>query len=130
MDDPYTDNLTKEEYEALREGKTETRFSGKYVNPGADGTYRCKGCGTALFSSKDQVDSRSGDPGLAGWPSFTDAAAENIGMRQDTSHGMVRTEVFCKNCGGHLGHLFDDVISGAKSKHYCINSVCLDFEHS
>lgn len=109
----------------LREKGTEAPFTGAYVNEHADGTYRCKACGTVLFSSATKFDSGSG------WPSFTDpAVAEHVGTRIDESHGMVRTEVFCKTCGGHLGHVFDDGPKEAGGKRYCINSVALSFEES
>jgi len=115
--------LTPEEYRVLREGATEAPFSGKYVDNHEDGMYRCRACGAALFSSDKKFNSGSG------WPSFTDpAVAENVGTRPDDSHGMHRTEVYCKNCGSHLGHVFDDGPREAGGKRYCINSVCLDFE--
>lgn len=117
--------LTPEEYAVLREGGSEAPFSGKYVDTHDDGTYHCKACGAALFSSDKKFDSGSG------WPSFTDpAVAENVGTRADDSHGMHRTEVYCKNCNSHLGHLFDDGPKEAGGKRYCINSVCLDFEQN
>jgi peptide-methionine (R)-S-oxide reductase len=114
--------LTKEEYEVLREGKTEAPFTGKYVDHHEEGLYRCKACGSILFDSQTKFDSGTG------WPSFSDpAVAENVGTRNDDSHGMQRTEVYCKKCGGHLGHVFDDGPSEG-GKRYCINSVCLEFE--
>lgn len=119
----FKEKLTPEEYEVLREGGTEAPFSGKYVNNHDDGMYHCRACGAALFSSDKKFDSGSG------WPSFTDpAVAENVGTRSDDSHGMHRTEVYCKNCGSHLGHVFDDGPKDAGGKRYCINSVCLEFE--
>ncbi len=125
----WKQELAPEAYEVLRNGSTEAPFSGEYLNHNETGVYRCKACGAALFSSKDKLDSSEGDPGLSGWPSFSDpAVSANIGTRPDNSHGMHRTEVYCKNCGGHLGHVFDDVIQGEKQKHYCVNSVCLSFE--
>lgn len=122
-EDELREKLTPEEYQVLREGGTEAPFSGKYVNNHEDGMYHCKVCGAPLFSSEKKYDSGSG------WPSFTDpAVAANVGTRSDDSHGMHRTEVFCKNCGSHLGHVFDDGPKDAGGKRYCINSVCLDFE--
>jgi peptide-methionine (R)-S-oxide reductase len=115
--------LTPEEAHVMIEGGTEAPFSGKYVDNHEPGVYRCKRCGAKLFDSSAKFDSSSG------WPSFTDpAVAEHIGTRMDASHGMMRTEVFCKNCGGHLGHLFEDGPKEKGGKRYCINSVCLDFE--
>ncbi|MDB5245198.1 MAG: msrB [Parcubacteria group bacterium] len=115
--------LTPEEYQVLREGGTEAPFKGEYVNNHDDGMYHCKVCGNALFSSEAKFDSKSG------WPSFTDpAVAENVGLRSDDAHGMHRTEVFCKNCGSHLGHVFDDGPADKGGKRYCINSISLDFE--
>ena len=106
----------------LRQGATERAFTGKYVNNHDDGTYRCAGCGNVLFEAGTKFESGSG------WPSFTEPAnAENVELRDDTSHGMVRTEVVCKRCGGHLGHVFDD---GPRptGQRWCINSAALDFE--
>lgn len=115
--------LTPEEYEVLRRGGTEAPFTGAYVDNHEEGVYRCKVCGNVLFSSAQKFDSKSG------WPSFTDpAVAENVGTRVDDSHGMHRTEVYCKQCDSHLGHVFDDGPQDAGGKRYCINSVCLDFE--
>lgn len=119
----WKQELTPEEYEVLREKSTEAPFSGKFVNNKEDGMYRCRACGATLFSSEAKFDSGTG------WPSFTDpAVAENVGTRNDDSYGMHRTEVFCKNCGGHLGHVFDDGPKDSGGKRYCINSVCLAFE--
>jgi peptide-methionine (R)-S-oxide reductase len=115
--------LTPEEFNVLRRGDTEAPFSGTYVDNHEDGMYHCKVCGNALFSSKEKFDSGSG------WPSFTDpAVAENVGTRPDDTYGMHRTEVFCKHCGSHLGHVFDDGPAEAGGKRYCINSVCLAFD--
>jgi peptide-methionine (R)-S-oxide reductase len=125
----WKEKLTLEEYKVLREGGTEAPFSGEYYKKEVDGMYHCKACGAALFSTDHQLDSRESDPGLQGWPSFSDpAVSENIGLRPDDSLGMRRTEVFCKKCGSHLGHVFDEEVKGKPRKHYCINSVCLDLE--
>ena len=111
--------LTAEEYHVLREKGTEAPFSGAHVDNRERGMYRCKVCGNELFSSGAKFDSGTG------WPSFTDpAVAENVGTRADGN----RTEVFCKHCGSHLGHVFDDGPAEAGGKRYCINSVCLAFE--
>lgn len=121
--------LTPEEYSVLREKGTERPFSGTFVDNHETGMYTCKVCGNDLFSSSAKFDSGSG------WPSFTDpAVAENVGTRADDEHlpagrqaAMSRTEVFCKHCNSHLGHVFDDGPQDAGGKRYCINSVCLEF---
>ena len=122
-DEEWRKELTPEEYRVLREGGTEAPFKGAFINNHETGMYTCKACGAALFSSDKKFDSKSG------WPSFTDpTVAENVGTRSDDSLGMHRTEVYCKNCGGHLGHVFDDGPVDAGGKRYCINSVSLAFE--
>jgi peptide-methionine (R)-S-oxide reductase len=124
MDDAhFKEKLTPEEYAVLREGGTEAPFAGTYVDNHEPGVYRCKACGVVLFGSDTKFDSGSG------WPSFTDpAVAANVGTRSDDAHGMHRTEVFCKNCGSHLGHVFDDGPKDKGGKRYCINSISLDFK--
>ncbi|HWH07120.1 MAG TPA: peptide-methionine (R)-S-oxide reductase MsrB [Candidatus Paceibacterota bacterium] len=121
--DEWREKLDPEAYRVLREKGTEAPFTGAYLDTKETGVYRCKGCGAELFSSDAKFDSGSG------WPSFTDPlVVQNVGTRVDDSHGMNRTEVYCKNCGGHLGHVFDDGPQDRGGKRYCINSVCLDFE--
>ena len=111
-------------YRVMREGDTEPPFSGQYWNEHANGMYVCADCGTQLFSSEAKFDSGTG------WPSFTDPVAkENVELVSDTSLGMIRTEVKCKTCGAHLGHVFDDG-PGESGKRYCINSVCLNLKKS
>ena len=116
--------LTPEQYHILREGGTETPFTGEYVDTDEKGMYRCRVCGQELFSSDTKFESSM--PGLKGWPAFTDPVnLEHVELRDDNSGGMHRTEVICKNCGSHLGHLFENDPDSANGKHYCINSACL-----
>jgi peptide-methionine (R)-S-oxide reductase len=115
--------LDAELYHVAREKGTEAPFSGKYWNNHEKGMYKCAVCGTELFSSDTKFDSGTG------WPSFTEPAnREHIELKEDGSYGMKRTEVVCKNCGAHLGHVFDDGPAEQGGKRYCINSVCLDLE--
>jgi peptide-methionine (R)-S-oxide reductase len=119
-DDDLKEKLTPEQYEVMRRGATEAPFSGEYVNDHAAGMYACAACGQELFSSDTKFDSGTG------WPSFTDPVnLQNIELRTDDAHGMHRTEVLCKKCGSHLGHVFDDGPVDKGGKRYCINSVCL-----
>jgi peptide-methionine (R)-S-oxide reductase len=114
--------LTPEQYDVLRRGGTEPPFTGRYAFTKDDGVYRCAGCGHELFNSQAKFESGTG------WPSFTEPAfAENVELLTDSSHGMVRTEVRCRNCGGHLGHVFDDG-PGPGGQRYCINSAALDLQ--
>jgi methionine-R-sulfoxide reductase len=128
-EEEWRKDLTSEEYAVLREHATEAPFSGKYLEHNDHGVYRCKACKNILFTSEKKLNSNEGDPGLHGWPSFSDVAQQGaVGTRPDDSFGMHRTEVYCKKCDGHLGHVFDEKINIAVQKHYCINSVSLDFE--
>ena len=121
-EDAWKKELTEQEYRVLRERGTEIAFTGKYYKTDADGVYHCAGCGAELFTSKEKYHSGSG------WPSFyAPKDNKNIVIREDRSHGMVREEVLCAHCGGHLGHVFDDGPQPTGLR-YCINSVSLDFE--
>ena len=122
-DEQWREELTPEQYAVLRKAGTERAFTGKYWDNHEDGMFRCAGCGAELFSSDTKFESGSG------WPSFTEpAVAENVETKRDLSRGMVRTEVVCKKCGGHLGHVFDDGPRDAGGLRYCINSAALDLE--
>lgn len=115
--------LSQELYYVAREKGTEPAFKGKYWNEHARGMYKCAICGTELFSSDTKFDSGTG------WPSFTEPVnLEHIELRPDHEYGMNRTEVVCKTCGAHLGHVFDDGPEDKGGRRYCINSVCLDLE--
>jgi peptide-methionine (R)-S-oxide reductase len=121
-DEEWRAELTPEQYEVLRRKGTERAFTGEYVNNKDDGTYTCAACGAELFSSDTKFDSGTG------WPSFTDPMnTEHVELHDDRSYGMVRTEVTCKRCGGHLGHVFPDG-PGPGGQRYCINSCSLDFK--
>jgi len=117
------DELSPELYKVAREKGTEAPFSGKYLYSREKGIYTCAICGNDLFSSDTKFDSGTG------WPSFTDPVnLENIELKDDLSHGMRRTEVLCRKCGAHLGHVFDDGPKDQGGKRYCINSVCLELK--
>jgi peptide-methionine (R)-S-oxide reductase len=118
----WREQLTPEQYAVLREKATEPPFTGKYTYSKADGTYRCAGCGAVLFSSDTKFDSGSG------WPSFWEPAMSHaVELKPDHSHGMIRTEVLCSACGGHLGHVFEDGPRPTGLR-YCINSCALDLD--
>jgi peptide-methionine (R)-S-oxide reductase len=115
-------SLTPEQYDVLRRRGTERAFTGAYVDTKEPGVYRCAACGAELFRSDAKFDSGSG------WPSFVEPATlDSVDTEVDTSHGMIRTEVTCASCGGHLGHLFPDGPEPTGLR-YCINSCALDLE--
>jgi peptide-methionine (R)-S-oxide reductase len=120
-EDEWKKILTPEEFMVLRKKGTEPPFTGKYVHQTAEGTYVCAGCGNLLFSSETKFDSGSG------WPSFSAlVTSDAVVLKPDNSLFMKRTEVVCAQCGGHLGHVFDDG-PPSTGKRYCMNSVSLRF---
>ena len=119
----WRERLTPEQFDVLRNKGTERPFSGRYVHSKESGMYRCGGCGAELFSSDTKFESGTG------WPSFTEPAnRENVELETDHSHGMVRTEVRCAACDGHLGHVFDDGPRDAGGQRFCINSCALTLD--
>lgn len=119
----WRERLTPEQYHVLREAGTERAFTGQFDKHYEEGTYTCAGCGTVLFESDTKYNSG------CGWPAFTKPAeGDKVEERRDMSFGMIRTEVLCKECGGHLGHVFPDGPSDQGGMRYCINSLSLDFE--
>ena len=123
-DEQWRNELTNEQYRVLRGKGTEAPFTGEYDHLFEPGTYRCAGCGTTLFESDAKYDSG------CGWPAFSAPANEDaIEEESDRTHGMVRTEVLCASCGGHLGHVFPDG-PAPTGQRYCINSAALRFDES
>lgn len=116
----WKERLTPEQYAVLRQGGTEAPFTGALLNEKREGMYKCVACGNPLFSSDTKFDSGTG------WPSFDTALPGAVKYIEDNSHGMQRTEVVCAQCGGHLGHVFNDGPTES-GKRYCLNSVCLAF---
>ena len=115
--------LPPERYAILRQAETEPPWTGELLAEKRDGVYSCAGCGNALFDSGTKFESGSG------WPSFFDAITPGaMELHEDRSLGMVRTEVVCGACGGHLGHLFDDAIGTPTGQRYCMNSLALEFD--
>ena len=118
----WREHLTPDEYTVLREKGTERAFTGEYWNVWEEGTYHCRGCGEVLFQSDTKFDAG------CGWPSFDRPASEGVVEEsRDTSHGMIRTEVLCQKCGGHLGHVFPDGPTETGQR-FCINSLSISLE--
>lgn len=120
-DDEWKKVLTEEQYHVLREKGTERPFTGEYYKHFEKGVYVCAACGNPLFTSDTKFDSP------CGWPSFDKAIEKSVVFKEDRSVGMLRTEVMCANCGGHLGHVFDDGPEETTGNRFCTNSVSIKF---
>ena len=124
-DAEWREQLTAEEYHVLREAGTEPAFRGEYTDTKTEGVYSCRACGAELFRSDTKFDSH------CGWPSFYEPSkSEFIELLEDRSFGMRRTEVRCRRCGSHLGHLFDDAPQTPTGDRYCINSISVRLEEA
>jgi peptide-methionine (R)-S-oxide reductase len=127
-EDEWKRRLTPEQYRVLRQKGTEYPGTGELLHNTRAGEYRCAACGQLLFKSDAKYESNQ--LGLEGWPSFADPAdSDAVELKPDNSLDMARTEVVCKNCGSHLGHLFNDP-SSPSGQHYCVSSVCLKFDEN
>jgi peptide-methionine (R)-S-oxide reductase len=122
-DDQWRNELTEFEFHVLRQAGTEPAWTGELLDEKRIGTFACKGCGQELFTSETKFDSH------CGWPSFYQPKeGDAVELIEDRSHGMVRTEVRCSNCGGHLGHVFEDAPQTPTGDRFCINSVSITFK--
>lgn len=121
-DEKWREILNPLEYHVLREAGTERAFTGELLNENRDGTFSCRGCQAELFDSETKFDSH------CGWPSFYQAKPGSVRFIEDYSHGMIRTEVRCAMCDGHLGHVFDDAPDQPTGQRFCMNSVSLQFK--
>ena len=123
-DAEWRERLTPEQYKVLRGHATERPFTHPYLDAKDDGVFRCAGCGNPLFQSDTKFESGTG------WPSFTEAIPGSVKMIEDRAYGMVRTEVRCAQCDGHLGHVFPDGPREAGGMRFCMNGCALDLEKS
>lgn len=121
-EEEWKKTLTNQQYRILRQKGTERAFTGKNYNHFKEGRYKCAACGAILFFSDNKFESD------CGWPSFSKPEEESIDTQLDTNHGMIREEVLCKQCSGHLGHVFKDGPRELGGLRYCINSISLEFE--
>ncbi len=122
-DSVWRAELTPAEYAVLRQAATERPWTGELLDENREGIYRCRACKAELFRSETKFDSH------CGWPSFYDPTnSDAVILREDTSLGTTRTEVLCRNCGSHLGHVFDDAPQTPTGERYCMNSIALSFE--
>ncbi|WP_426510827.1 peptide-methionine (R)-S-oxide reductase MsrB [Dactylosporangium sp. McL0621] len=121
-DTEWRARLTPDEFRVLRLAGTEAPFSGEYVNTKTEGTYHCRACGAQLFDSDTKFDSH------CGWPSFDDAIPGTVKEIEDSSHGMVRTEIRCARCDSHLGHVFRGERMTEKNTRHCVNSLSIKLE--
>ncbi|MDY8135821.1 peptide-methionine (R)-S-oxide reductase MsrB [Aquimarina sp. 2201CG5-10] len=122
-DTEWKNQLNEEQYRVLREKGTERPFTGEYNMHFEDGIYSCMACEAPLFESSTKFDSG------CGWPSFDKSIEGQVEYIKDTSHGMIRTEILCSNCGSHLGHVFNDGPTQTGQR-YCVNSISIDFDKS
>jgi len=126
-EEEWKQKLTPAQYRVLRQKGTETPGTSPLEQETRNGDYTCAACGAVLFKSGTKFESTM--PGLQGWPAFSEVAHNDaVELVSDDTLGMARTEIICKNCGSHLGHLFDNDPASPNGKHYCVNGVCLNFE--
>lgn len=120
-DEQWKEELDANSYQILRKKVTESPFTGKYNEHFEEGIYKCKGCDAPLYKSSSKFNSN------CGWPSYDSALSDALEFIRDTSHGMIRTEIVCANCGGHQGHVFQDGPTSTGER-YCVNSASINFQ--